>query len=102
MAVAEWTFLTNHARILLCIAEDPDTRIRDMAQCADITERAAHRILCDLIEAGYVSRQRRGSRNHYEVHPEMPLRHAHERGHQIGEVLRLLGNPERPRAEDAA
>jgi DNA-binding Lrp family transcriptional regulator len=71
----QWSFLTNHAHVLLCIAHDPAIRLRDIAEAVGITERAAHRIVAELVEEGYVSRERRGRRNYYEVHPEQPLRH---------------------------
>ena len=83
-----WTFLTNHTRVLLCIASDPaGTRIRDIARCADITERAAHRIVTDLAEAGYITRHRVGARNRYEIHPEMPLRHPYDGAQTVGDIL---------------
>ena len=71
----QWSFLTNHAHILLCIAHDPSIRLRDIAEAVGITERAGHRIVGELVEEGYVSRERRGRRNYYEVHPDRPLRH---------------------------
>jgi len=64
-----WKYLTNHAEVLLCVARQPDARLREIASCVGITERAAHRIVCDLEEAGHLSRHRRGARNFYEVHP---------------------------------
>lgn len=85
-----WTFLTNHAHVLLCVARDPEVRIRTMAQRVGITERAAQRIISELVEAGYLTRHRLGRRNFYEVHPDRPLRHPLERDHQIGEILRVL------------
>jgi DNA-binding IclR family transcriptional regulator len=85
-----WSFLTNHARVLLCIARDPGTRIRDIAVCAEITERAAHRIVSDLCEAGYVEKHRLGARNYYEVHAELPLRRELESGVPVGELLAPL------------
>lgn len=86
-----WTFLTNHAHVLLCIARDPAIRLRDVAIEVDITERAAQRIVAELVEAGYLSRTREGRRNHYEVHGELPLRHPMERGRPVGELLALVG-----------
>ncbi len=86
-----WTFLTNHAHVLNCIAADPDTRLRDVAVRVGITERAAQLILADLVEAGYVTRTRVGRRNHYQIHPEIPLRHPIERDHQVGVLLDALG-----------
>jgi hypothetical protein len=86
-----WTFLTNHAHVLNCIAADPDVRLRDVAQLVGITERAAQLIVADLAEAGYITRTRIGRRNRYEVHPELPLRHPIERDHEVGELLEALG-----------
>ena len=86
-----WTFLTNHAHVLLCLARDPAMRLRDVATDVGITERAAQRIVAELVEAGYLERTREGRRNRYEIHPELPLRHPLERDHEIGDVLDLLG-----------
>ena len=88
--MADWTFLTNHGYVLLCVARDPGMRLRDIAQCVGITERAAHRIVCDLEEAGYLTRHRDGSRNSYELHPDQPLRHGLERQLPVGAVLSAL------------
>jgi DNA-binding MarR family transcriptional regulator len=85
-----WRFLTNHAQVLLCIAGDGNARIRDIAQMVGITERAAQRIVSDLIQAKYVSRERVGRRNHYKVDPEAPMRHRAQVGHEVGELLRLF------------
>ena len=94
--VSDWTFLTNHAHVLVCVMRDPDARLRDVAQKVGITERAAQRIVAELAEAGYLERTREGRRNRYRLHPEMPLRHPLERNHAVGEVLDLLaaGSPE--------
>lgn len=89
-AVPDWTFLTNHAHVLLCVSRDPDARLRDVAEDVGITERAAQRIVADLAEAGYLDREREGRRNRYRLHPELPLRHPLEREHAIGEVLQVL------------
>jgi len=86
-----WTFLTNHAHVLNCIAEDTESRLRDIAARVGITERAAQAIVSDLEAGGYLTRTRVGRRNTYEVHPELPFRHAIERDHQVGELLDLLG-----------
>ncbi|MGY1806589.1 helix-turn-helix transcriptional regulator [Blastococcus sp. SYSU D00669] len=88
--MAEWTFFTNHAHVLVCIARDPDVRLRDVAARVGITERATQRILADLVEAGYVERSRDGRRNRYRVRPDRPLRHPVEQPHRIGEVLALI------------
>lgn len=98
-----WTFLTNHAHVLLCISRNPDSRMRDIADQVGITERAAQRIVGDLVTEGYVSRRKIGRRNEYTVNPETPLRHPLSRDHEIGEVLGVLGedrakHPRRPRA----
>ena len=85
-----WTFLTNHAHVLLCIAADPGMRLRDVAEEEGITERAAQRIVADLVDAGYLTRTRIGRRNQYQVHPELPLRHPVEQARAVGDLLRLL------------
>ncbi len=85
-----WTFLTNHAHVLLCIARDPGMTLRDIARDVGITERAAQRIVGDLVSEGYLSRRKVGRRNEYEVHPDAPLRHPLSREHEIGEILGVL------------
>lgn len=86
-----WTFLTNHAHALLCIAQDADIRIQHIADLVGITLRAAQGIVGDLVDAGYVTRTRVGRRNRYEVHAELPFRHPLEREHQVEALLRALG-----------
>ncbi len=86
-----WTLLSNHGHVLVCISEDADIRGRDIAARVGITERAALSIVADLVEAGYVSKDRVGRRNQYEIHPELPLRHPVESEHSIGELLVALG-----------
>ena len=98
--VAHWAFLTNHAHVLLCVARDPDTRLRHIADCVGITERATHRIITDLIEGGYLTRHRLGRRSFYEVHPELPLRVPLEGDVQVGELFASLLR--RPPASGAA
>ncbi|MFN0096823.1 MAG: helix-turn-helix transcriptional regulator [Dehalococcoidia bacterium] len=89
-----WTFLTNHAHVLLCIARDPEVRLRDVAVRVGITERATQRIVADLVHEGYLSRDRVGRRNQYQVHPELPLRHPIEKGSEIAALLALVdGDP---------
>lgn len=88
--MSEWTFLTNHAHVLLCVARDPDVRIRDIALAVGITERAAQRIVADLVEAGYLERSREGRRNRYRLDADQPLRHPLEQDHAVGEILRTL------------
>ena len=88
-----WTFLTNHSHVLLCIAADPEIRGRDIAERVGITERSAQSIIADLVEGGYLTREKVGRRNHYEVHPGQPLRHPVERDHRVVELLRLVTPP---------
>jgi DNA-binding transcriptional ArsR family regulator len=87
---ATWSFLTNHARVLVCIAHDPGLRLRDIAAQLGITERSAFGIVCDLVEAGYVTRTRDGRRNRYEIRSSLPLRETIGRERTIGEVLEIL------------
>jgi DNA-binding IclR family transcriptional regulator len=86
-----WTFLTNHAQVLLCLAEDPDIRLRDVAERVGITERASQRILAELVEAGYVTTTRVGRRNRYTVDREHAMRHSAQLGYEIGTLLQALG-----------
>jgi DNA-binding transcriptional ArsR family regulator len=85
-----WSFLTNHARALLYIADQPDARLRDLAVALDVTERTAYGIVVDLTDAGYVVKQRDGRRNRYEIQAHLPLRDAIVPKRTIGEVLDLL------------
>jgi len=87
---APWTFLTNHSHVLLCLSEDPELRLRDVAERVGITERAVFRIVADLEEAGVITRRREGRRNQYEVHGDRPLRHAVEKHRTVGDLLGLL------------
>ena len=86
-----WTFLSNHAHVLVCIAQESDIRIRDIALRVGITERAASSIVADLERDGYLTRVRVGRNNEYVVHGSRPLRHPVEQHHKIGELLQLLG-----------
>jgi hypothetical protein len=88
--VPEWSFLTNHARVLLCIAHDPGVRLRDIAASLGITERSAHGIITDLARAGYVVKQKDGRRNRYRIEANLPLREPASREPAIGEVLTVL------------
>jgi DNA-binding MarR family transcriptional regulator len=87
---AGWDFLTHHAHVLVCVAHDPGIRLRDIAAAVGITERAAHRILSELVEEGYVLRERQGRRNRYRVVPELPLRHPLVQGREVGDLLGVL------------
>jgi len=93
----EWGFLTNHGRVLLCIAHDPDVRLRDIAAELDITERTAYGIVTDLTDAGYVVKSKDGRRNRYEVQGHLPLRDAVTRERTIGEILSVLVDTPRRR-----
>ena len=89
--MSSWTFLSHHAQVFLCIARDPDVRLRDIATAVGITERAVQAIVNDLVDAGYVDRARVGRRNHYAVHPDVPLRHRLQGDLDAGTLVRLLG-----------
>ena len=89
-----WTFLSNHAHVLVCVARDPQIRLRDVAYHVGITERGVTRIVGELEEAGVLSRTREGRRNHYQVNPSAKLRHPVEAGHSVGELLQTLLAPE--------
>ena len=96
---AGWTFLTNHAHVLACLARRPELRLREVAQAVGITERAVQRIVADLRAEGYLVRERRGRRNGYEVRRDRPLRHPVEAHRTIGDLLGALepaGPPENP------
>jgi len=88
--VTSWNFLTNHARVLLCIAHDPGVRLRDLAASLGITERSVHGILTDLATAGYVLKQKDGRRNRYQIQAHLPLPEPTSQEPAIGEVLALL------------
>ena len=87
-----WSFVTNHARILTTIAADPGARLRDLAERVGITERAAQRIVSDLVAAGYVERTRVGRRNRYRLDPDRHLRHPAEGHIEVGSLIDLLRN----------
>ena len=88
--MAEWSFLTNHARVLVCIAHDPGMRLRDIAAALGITERTAYGIVADLAEAGYVVKHKDGRRNRYQIQAHLPLPEPTSRKRTVGEVLALL------------
>ena len=85
-----WTFLTNHAHVLLCLAADPEARLRDVAGRVGITERAVQQIVSDLAAAGVVERTREGRRNRYTLHPEVPLRHPVEAHRRVADLIALV------------
>ena len=88
--MAEWSFLTNHAQALLCIAQDPGIRLRDIAATLGITERSAFGVVTDLAVAGYVVKQRDGRRNRYKIQHHLPLRDQNARARTIGDLLDVL------------
>lgn len=85
-----WTFFSNHGHVLVCLAQDPDARLRDVAQAVGITERAVQKIVADLEAAGVVARERDGRRNHYRVHTDRPLRHPIEAHRTVGALLGMV------------
>jgi hypothetical protein len=85
--VGTWTFLTNHAHVLITVARDPGIRLRDIASAVGITERTAQQIVSDLVEGGYLRREKDGRRNTYQCVSDLPLRHPVESDHAVGELL---------------
>jgi hypothetical protein len=90
-AEPRWTFLTNHAQTLLCIAQNPSMRLREIGETVGITERAVHRIVGELQDAGYLTRHREGRRNHYTVHSHLALPDPLARDRSVGDLLEVLG-----------
>jgi DNA-binding MarR family transcriptional regulator len=88
-----WSFLTNHAQVLACVARDPGIRLREIGDKVGITERAVHRIVDDLDTAGYLARERRGRRSHYTVQTHLPLPDPLARGQRVGDLLKVLAEP---------
>ncbi len=97
--MTSWGFLTNHARVLLCIAHDSGVRLRDIAARLDITERSAYGIVTDLAEAGYVVKEKDGRRNRYQIQVHLPLPDPAGRERTVGEVLALLAGEDQSAAE---
>jgi MarR family len=85
-----WTFLTNHARVLLCISRDPGIRLREIADSVGVTERSAYGIVQDLVEAGYIFKEKDGRRNRYRIEADLPLPEPSSQERTVGEVLALL------------
>jgi predicted ArsR family transcriptional regulator len=85
-----WTFLTNHAHVLICLARDPDARLRDVAASVGITERAVQKIVADLEAAEVLTRERTGRRNHYEINTSAALRHPVESHRSVGQLLDMV------------
>ena len=94
-----WSFLTNHAQVLLSIAHDPGIRLRDIGETVGITERAAHRIVTELADAGYISRTRNGRRNQYAIQSDLSLPDPLARQQKIGDLLAVLGGGHTARTE---
>ena len=94
--MTEWSFLTNHARVLVCIAHDPGVRLRDIANTLDITERSAYSIVTDLTASGYVVKLKDGRRNRYRIQAHLPLRESITQERTIGEVLDILVDSKTP------
>jgi DNA-binding IclR family transcriptional regulator len=100
--MTEWSFLTNHARVLVCIAHDPGVRLRDIATTLDITERSAYSIVTDLTASGYVVKHKDGRRNRYRIQAHLPLREAITQERTIGEVLDILVDSKTPHRRSLA
>jgi hypothetical protein len=94
--MVSWTFLTNHARVLLCIANDPGARLRDIAASLGITERTAYGIVTDLADAGYIVKHKDGRRNRYQIQEHLPLPEPTSRESTVGEILAILAGPDAP------
>src|SRR3954451_1347401 len=88
--MAEWQLLSNHGRVLVFVAREPASRLRDIAVGVDITERSAHRIVSELCDQGYLVRKRNGSRNNYEIRPDVPIHDPLLGDHWIGEILAVV------------
>jgi len=93
-AGSEWTFLTNHAHVLLCLAADPELRVRDLALRVGITERAVQKIIAELEAGGVLARERDGRRNRYTIHGHQPLRHPVEAHRSLSDLIRAILGPE--------
>jgi uncharacterized membrane protein len=88
--VPSWTFVTNHAHVLVCITGDPGIRLREIGERVGITERAAHRIVVELTDAGYITRQRNGRRNQYAINSQLPVHDPIARERNVGELIEIL------------
>lgn len=94
----DWTFLTNHAHVLVCLADAPDATLKEVAEQVGITERTTHRIVDELAREGAVKRKRSGRRNHYEIRRDFRLRHPLEEGCSVDQLLRMVSRGRRSRA----
>jgi DNA-binding IclR family transcriptional regulator len=102
LAATNWTFLTTHARVLLCIAHDPGIRLRDIAARLNITERSAYGIVTDLTQAGYIVKHKDGRRNRYQIQTHLPLPESTSQERTVGEVLALLSGDAAPPSATAS
>jgi DNA-binding MarR family transcriptional regulator len=92
-AAPTWSLLTNHARVLLFIAKDSTIRLREIGDAVGITERAAHRIVAELVDAGYITRRRKGRRNEYTIQSDLPVPDSLANGLNVGNLLAILATP---------
>lgn len=99
---SEWTFLTNHAHVLLYLVRNPEARIRDIAQAVGITERAVQRIIAAMAEAGYLERRRQGRQNRYRIRASLPLRHPVEQHRRVRDLIALIEGSAPARRKKAA
>lgn len=94
MNKGEWTFLTNHGRVLVYISKNPRSTTEEISRETELSLRGVQKIIAELEIAGYLARHKEGRRNYYLIHPELPMRHQLEKGHSVGEILRVMGyNP---------
>jgi predicted transcriptional regulator len=98
--MVKWRFLTNHTCAMVCIADDPGVRLREIAVALDITERSAYTIVSELIDVGYVIKEKHGRRNHYQIQGQMPLRESVGREQTIGDILDVLAEARPPANPD--
>ena len=89
--MSNWTLLTNHGHVMVYLSRHPEARLRDLATEVGITERAAQRIVNDLVDDGYLRKEKVGRRNRYRLNRNAPMRHPIERDHSVGEMLASLG-----------
>ncbi|CAN5730625.1 MarR family transcriptional regulator [soil metagenome] len=89
--MGSWTFLSNHTHVLVCLASDPEMRLREVAEKVGITERAVQRIVGELVDYGVLTKEKSGRRNIYRIHSERPLRHPLESHRTVGSILSLMG-----------
>ncbi len=101
-ASTNWTYLSNHAHVLVCLARDPEVRLRDIALMVGITERGVSRILSELEESGVIEKKKVGRRNHYELHLDAPLRHPLESHATVADLIDLLCKRPRVQATETA